>query len=173
LANLRADRAHVPDRPWWRWTVVSSAIALATVIILMAALFLRSGPRHAPVIANHNSPTAPGVEQPVPRVAPKRADGDAHSSTLHTASRRGMREARSATMSAAYPKLGQFPSPRPLSEQERILASYVEKYPDQAALLAQARTEALRRDELEEMQAFPSSGWATDSDERNNDKTNR
>jgi hypothetical protein len=48
------------------------------------------------------------------------------------------------------PKLDQFPSPQPLSEQEKILAAYVAKYPEDALLLAQARAEALRRDALED-----------------------
>ncbi len=52
---------------------------------------------------------------------------------------------------ASGPKLDQFPSPRPLSEQEKILASYVTKYPKHAALIAQARAEALRQDLAEEM----------------------
>jgi hypothetical protein len=70
---------------------------------------------------------------------------------------------------AAAPRLDQFPSPQPLSEQEKILASYVEKYPERSVLLARARTEALRQDQLEEMKALPSRGWPTDSDDRNNE----
>jgi len=38
-----------------------------------------------------------------------------------------------------------------LSEQERILADYVADYPEHAALIARARTEALRQDGAEEM----------------------
>jgi hypothetical protein len=44
------------------------------------------------------------------------------------------------------PKLDQFPSPQPLTEQERILASYVALDPEHAALIAEARTEALLRE---------------------------
>jgi hypothetical protein len=54
------------------------------------------------------------------------------------------------------PKLAQFPSPQPLSEQEQILVSYVAKYPESAALVAQARAEALRRDREEEADAAAS-----------------
>jgi hypothetical protein len=38
-----------------------------------------------------------------------------------------------------------------LSEQEKILESYVANYPEHAALIAQAREDALRRDMAEEM----------------------
>jgi hypothetical protein len=47
--------------------------------------------------------------------------------------------------------LDHFPSPRPLSEQEKILQDYVARYPGHAALIAQARAEALRQDLAEEM----------------------
>jgi hypothetical protein len=52
---------------------------------------------------------------------------------------------------AASPKLDQFPSPQPLSKQEKILANYVTEYPEHAALIAEARMEMLRRDQEEEL----------------------
>jgi hypothetical protein len=55
-----------------------------------------------------------------------------------------------AMPAASAPKLDQFPSPQPLSEQEKILAHYVTNYPQHAALIAQARTDELRRDSIEE-----------------------
>ena len=76
-------------------------------------------------------------------------------------------------VASANTKLDRFPSPQPLSEQEKILASYVEKYPEEAVLLARARTEAVRQDQLEEMKAFPSGSRATNSEEGNSDSTER
>ncbi len=67
---------------------------------------------------------------------------------------------------AAIPKLDQFPSPQPLSEQERILAGYVENFPERAALVAKMQSEDLRRERLEEMKAFPSSNIGADSEEQ-------
>jgi hypothetical protein len=72
---------------------------------------------------------------------------------------------------AVNPKLGQFPSPQPLSQQERLLQKYVAEHPEQAVLLARARGEALRQDQLEEMKAFPFG--AIDADQQNNDTTQR
>jgi hypothetical protein len=51
---------------------------------------------------------------------------------------------------AVQPKLDQFPSPRPLSEQEQILANYVAEYPETAALIAQLRTEEREKEREEE-----------------------
>jgi len=77
---------------------------------------------------------------------------------------------------AATPRLDRFPSPEPLSEQERLLRNYVAQYPEQAVRLARLRSEALRQDQLEEMNAFPGDR-APDSEERtdgrNNDTTRR
>jgi hypothetical protein len=52
-------------------------------------------------------------------------------------------------IAAAGPKLDSFPSPLPLSEQEIILASYVAEDPEQAALVAEARMDALRQQDEE------------------------
>jgi prefoldin subunit 5 len=45
--------------------------------------------------------------------------------------------------------LEQFPSPQPLSEQEQMLARYVEELPSEAKQIAQAQTELARHDEIE------------------------
>ena len=73
----------------------------------------------------------------------------------------------------APPKLDQFPSPQPLSEQEKLLQSYVAKYPEQAVLIARARTEALRQDQLEEMAAIPAPERTMDSTEERNGTAER
>jgi hypothetical protein len=52
---------------------------------------------------------------------------------------------------AGTPKLDLFPSPHPLSKQEKILASYIAQFRDEAVMVARARTEALRKDREEEM----------------------
>lgn len=172
LANLRAERAHLPERSWWRWST-ASAITLAAVIMVVLAVAWKSGTRHAPVLANHPSTIAPSGRQPHQRVTANGIANGPHSQTLRRTAKPVPHRRQPAAVAEAHPKLDQFPSPQPLSEQERILASYVEKYPEQAVLLARARTEALRQDQLEEMKAFPSGSRATDSEEGNSDSTER
>jgi hypothetical protein len=58
----------------------------------------------------------------------------------------------SPTVLAAGPRLEQFPSPQPLSEQEKILENYLANYPEHALLIAEARARALRQDAAEEAQ---------------------
>jgi hypothetical protein len=170
LANLRAEQARVPDHAWWRWSAIA---AVAAVIVVAMALSLRSHKPSHPVVANH---------PPTPIQAPKERGTE----ILSIAHRSGTRPARSTTAPkpamrpsppevamARAPKLEQFPSPQPLSEQEKLLQNYVAENPEQAVLLARARTEALRQDQLEEMNSFPSGDPARDSEERNHGTTER
>jgi hypothetical protein len=159
LANLRTERAKSVDRAWWRWALAG---ALAAVVVVAVALAWRSDRPSHTVVANHSpvttqAPTRSGTQAASNRGAIRRA-------TVH--------RPQPKVVMAVNPKLSQFPSPQPLSEQERLLEKYVAEYPEQAVLLARARGEALRQDQLEEMKAFPFGG-ATDADQRNNDSTER
>jgi len=168
LANVRAERGRVSDRAWWRWGV-ASAVALAAVVMVVT-LAWRSHTQRAPVIVEHPSTATPRVEQPGPRVASNRAENGTNSLPR---TRRVVRRAPASAVAEAHPKLDQFPSPQPLSEQEKILASYVEDYPERAVLLARARTEALRSDQIEERQASTAGAWTPDLEVRMNDTTQR
>jgi hypothetical protein len=173
LAHMREEQTRYAERGWWRWGFAAAVVAIFVVAV---ALAWRSGKTSQLVIANRPSVLAPSPKAPAVAVD---ASADASNKKNAVRPRERVSIHRSAHLSphaavmATVPKLDQFPSPQPLSEQEKILESYVEKYPEHAALVARARTEATRRDQLEEMQAFPSSDWTSDSEEPNNDKTNR
>jgi hypothetical protein len=65
------------------------------------------------------------------------------------AARQTPRNSESATIEAvgASPRLDQFPSQRPLSEQEQLLKTYVSRFPKEAALIADEQ--AQREKEIE------------------------
>jgi hypothetical protein len=157
LANLRAERARVLDRAWWRWGVMA---ALAAIVIVAVTFAWRSGKPSHPVVANRPSATRSAPKegrQVVSNGDEKEVRPQKRSARRSISVRRSQlkdviaanRELGPPKMS--LPKLDQFPSPHPLSEQEKILANYIAQYPEHAALIAQARTEALRRDRAEEM----------------------
>jgi len=77
------------------------------------------------------------------------------------------------TVVASVPKLDQFPSRQPLSEQEKMLMRYVAEYPSEATLVAKLRAEDLRREREEEMADFPGSAGSEDLDQRVSEKVNR
>jgi hypothetical protein len=193
LANLQAQRDYVLTRSWWRWSFVSATAVLAAVAIIVASLAWRSGKTHAPLTAHHSTTIAPVVAQSGQRNAqdgsgrnnagrnaaeenvPARNGSEKNdlARSFRPAGRPATHQSPQLAVANAHPKLDQFPSPQPLSEQEKILTSYIRNYPESAVLLARARTEALRKDQLEETRAFPSNEWDTDSEDTSGDKTQR
>jgi hypothetical protein len=169
LAAVRAERARVPDRAWWRWSVMA---ALAAMVIVAVTLAWKSDRPPHPVVANHLATATPAAKAPATQAGSKGKANPAHLRE-RGAIRAAAPRPRSGVMMAGNPKLDQFPSPRPLSEQEKLLQAYIAQYPERAVLIARARTEALKQDQLEEMNGFPSGDRGTDSDERNNDRTDR
>jgi hypothetical protein len=146
LATLRAEQARVPERGWWHWI---AAGALAAVVVVALAVAWRSGRPHAPVIANHAPTPAPTVQQSGTRtVSNGGALPRAHARRLPP------------RVVAANPKLDQFPSPRPLSEQELLLVRYVHEFPEDAVLIAQAQAESEK--EIERLIGNQSAGTSPD-----------
>jgi hypothetical protein len=147
LANLRAEQERAAAKAWWRWPAVA---ALAAVILVTMSVAWWSGKVRN--ITTQHPPTTQTNERHGTPVANK--NGSSPMRLHHAGSERRVKPhafGHPAAVVVAAPKLDQFPSPQPLSEQEKILARYVTKYPEHAALIAQARTEELRLDSAEEM----------------------
>jgi len=174
LASLRAERARVPDRAWWQWSVIA---AVAAVLVVALALAWRSGKPSQPTVANHSSAPMQAPKEPATQIVSNGEENGVRTSAPNPPRTIAAHHSLPAVIASAQPKLDQFPSPQPLSEQERILKNYVAKYPEQAVLIARATNEALRRDQLEEiemkMKPFASSEPATDSEQLNNSTTER
>jgi hypothetical protein len=170
LASLRVEGTRVPDRAWWRWSVIA---AVAAVVVVALALASRSGKPSHPVIASHPSTTTQGTQEPATQAASNGGSKQVRPPEPNAPRKIAAPGANPAVVASAAPKLDQFPSPQPLSEQEKLLENYVAKYPERAVLLARARFEALQRDQLEEINAFPSRDRTADLNERNNDTTER
>jgi hypothetical protein len=143
LAHLRAQRKSSTSMAWWPWAgVVAAAILIATLL-----LWNLERPRDERIVRHPPSlqqgtdrqvalhPALPKSEQPAVRVSVRR-------SRPH--------RARQTTEIAAEPKLDQFPSPQPLTPEEKMLVEYVGRYYDEAVLIARARDEQIRRDRKEE-----------------------
>jgi hypothetical protein len=149
LANLRAERAQAYlRRRWWRALGIVASLAAILVAVRVEERDRERKPESTAATSTTNRAEARELVQPrpIPQIV--------HPATTHPARevvrrRPAHRPTRDLAV-ASTPKLAQFPSPQPLSEQERILASYVAKYPEHAALVAQARAEALQQDSEEE-----------------------
>jgi hypothetical protein len=152
LANLRSQGTRAAESTWWNWRFVA---ALATVLVIATVVVWRWNKPALPPVATH-----PQALKQAP-VAPEVAHGDENNATPRKSKRHPiLRHQREHEILAAGPKLDVFPTPLPLSEQEEILATYVARYPEHAALVAVARMDSLRQ-EAEERRRI-----ASERDER-------
>ncbi|HXW91867.1 MAG TPA: hypothetical protein VEK33_15055 [Terriglobales bacterium] len=145
LANLEARRDHAPVGIGWRWLLASAL----TVVVLVLGLSLSSRmrkPQSAKAIDPRSEHAARSAQ--MGNLASHPQLPAPHRASVKAAAHRPR---NSTALATAVPRLQQFPSPRPLSEQEMLLARYVAKYPEHAALIAEARAETLRRDAAEEL----------------------
>jgi hypothetical protein len=171
LTTLHAERSRLPQRVWWRWSVSG---AVAAVVVVVVVLAWRSGKFHGRELAIRPSISVPAVSAPAAELpTPEVGKNDDHPPAPGPVPKHVMPRAHATAVASANPKLDQFPSPQPLSEQEKLLENYVAKYPERAVLLARARFEALQRDQLEEMNPLPSRDRTSDLKERDNDTTER
>jgi hypothetical protein len=163
LANLQAERelsAHSP----WGWKPVT---ALAAAVLILAAVLAWTSGRRTQAVHRESGATSH------PQVALNSANRPERPPTPFVKSESGGRRAHPVhRLATTVPKLEQFPSPQPLSEQEQMLANYVAKDPEHAVLVARARMAALHRDQSEEMQA-PSFGGAADSERPGSENSDR
>lgn len=158
LATLRAERSRLPKRAGWRWSLAAALAAVFVVAIALAWITIQP----AQIARKHHpSITTPGLQKPGLQKQEAQTRGNGLGNRVRSrvpspAPSAAGHRAHPQVVIAALPKLEQFPSPQPLSEQEKMLGRYVTNDPDHAALIAQARTEELRQDSAEELgDAFP------------------
>jgi hypothetical protein len=146
LVHVRSAPA---PRRWMTWKLWTAGLAIAAIVVTVGlAMIWRAGRNSNPAIANHPSAPAQRQAQPETQIAANQQSG--------AQSRNSKREAKisprrnhpqpEVAVAVSLPKLDQFPSPQPLSDQEKILANYIAEHPERAALIAEARMEDLRRD---------------------------
>ncbi|MFZ0958647.1 MAG: hypothetical protein WAN60_20060 [Candidatus Sulfotelmatobacter sp.] len=139
LASLRAERERAAPKVWWRWPAAS----LAAALIVAAGFLMRRPGNPTPEIAAHQpAATTQGDKQSGTRIA----SNDASSPVRHTVSAVAKRPARHGVrppqaILASGPRLDHFPSPRPLSNEEKLLVLYVRDFPQDAVMIARAQAE--------------------------------
>jgi len=125
LARIAAaSKRHGTQRSWPWILATASAIAVFALIGLSVSHYSAKTPSTAVPQVSRNSVMARVAEISAPV-------------SLKPALRRSHRKrAPALTRTIDEPKLEHFPSRRPLSEQERVLASYAARFPAEAALIA-------------------------------------
>ncbi len=150
LAAIQAEGRQVTPRQWMWWPAL---VACAVLLLSLTTVFL-ARKRHADTsAASQNS-----LVIPAPRKEPERdiAKANPHGSGLvrKTPAVQSAHAARFSPLPSGHvpsnsPRSDQFPSPEPLSNQELMLARYVEEFPREAALTAKAQTDLLAQEEIE------------------------
>ena len=143
LACLRAERSRVVDRAWWQWAVAATTVAVVVAFALAWRLERQPQLTHHPVVTTQSPPAPQMSNHSGAEPLSHRRNPSAHGTNAPKSSLQIVMTANPS------PKLDQFPSPEPLSEQEKILASYVAEYPERAVLVARAQAESLLRDQQE------------------------
>ena len=132
LAALKAERERIPAQTWsWRpvW------ITLAAILLIGAVASLRRTTDKVGSTSLASHVAAPPAPQ--------------RSTYTSSAVTRGPRAGAVRRVNTT-PRLEQFPSPQPLSEQEKILVSYIQQFPREAVLVAQAQTQLSKQEMIEQ-----------------------
>jgi hypothetical protein len=158
LARIRTERVEPITSAWRRWPALAVAGAM---LLISVAVFLRgksgtvtpaSVANHTPIVREETGKTTKSPGKLRSRQAPRIV---AHASRRHSGE------------GTATPHLDQFPAPLRLSEQEKILANYIEQFPHQALLEARVQTELLREELIERQELSPKDGTTQDSKDEN------
>ncbi|HEY6372372.1 MAG TPA: hypothetical protein VIX37_17480 [Candidatus Sulfotelmatobacter sp.] len=162
LANLRTDRAQVPDRRWWRWSLAG---AIAAIVVVSVALAWRSGKSSNSVVANHPPAATQAPKQPATQVVSKTEEKGVRPSRWTPTSRVTAPRSHLAVKPSARPKLDQFPSPQPPSQQELALRRYASQFPEEAKLIG-LEQEKYEKEIQQQMKEASSENTFSDSDQQ-------
>jgi len=157
LVNLRAAQGDRGARPrtWWAIAVTVALCAFAACV-----LFMIRTPSNNPALGLPPS----AIDTTSQRQLGPVATNPVPASTLSAGSKlgTGVRSRSRVALVSVQPRLEQFPSPAPLSEQEEMLVRYIRERPHEAALLARAQAELLKQD-LQQFGPLLSAGPPPDS----------
>jgi len=158
LARLQAEREKGGDA--WQWVLATTAVAAALGIALFRSVPPRPAPAPLPAVASvaHRpmvgSLRPPVVSQSTPKPHPL--------SPGYPAVRASARPLEPNAIVETLPKRDRFPTPEPLSDQEQMLAIYVQQFHREATLMARAQTRLLEQEMGE--RELPATGGATSRD---------
>jgi hypothetical protein len=159
LANLAIQKTSVADHRRW-WLAVGTAAAMAAVVI---AVWLGSGANNRSKSLGNFAYNAPSTTEPKSEVNTQPVAKQTNAKA--GVQRRRPHHARTVELDES-PKLSQFPSPQPLSEQEQMLTRYVREFPQEAVIVAKTQAQAAAQRELAELAADKPSEIDSDQQER-------
>jgi hypothetical protein len=148
LANLQGQENHDGVRGWWRWPVsaLGAVVACGTLTVGLHRTKTANVSRVS-VVAERGAQSHD--VQTVSETVANARNSKARSGNLQKRRMYRVDVVTQKTPIDGTPSLPQFPAPEPMSEQEELLVRFVQDDPRGAALVAEARTERLRREDDE------------------------
>jgi hypothetical protein len=153
LANLETEKARIAGRRRWWW--ILGTVSAAAVVAATVWMDYRPPDQHGAFRPANEAQRAQSAPAAMAAEVPSEAGAGVSVPTHPIRSRisRAIRpDAVERVATATTPKLEQFPTPAPLSEQERILARYVAEYSEQAVLVARAQMSLEQQEQREKSQ---------------------
>jgi len=143
LANLRAeaDRRATQKRSWWAVGGVGLAAAMLVIAVWIGVGRTKRSP--LPIAQTPDAKHETAATTLEPRI-PLVSRGPTRSVYRPVRDRKMTVQAKTAE-----PKLHRFPTPMPLTEQERMLVRYVREFPERAVQTAQIQTELRKQMQME------------------------
>lgn len=132
LANLKSQPSSSTRVAWWRWAAVVAAALIVTSLVLWIEKHNAQQIVRRPTTSSEQA-LHPTIAQSAPPNSTRRVNP--------VKVRRAGKRSFTQPLATAELKLDRFPSPRPLSEEELALVRYVQSFPKEATLIAQAQEE--------------------------------
>jgi hypothetical protein len=158
IVNSLEARGRLVIRRRWTLGIVATAATVLALTIWVGS------PRHSGGRIAYSAGASIGTR-------PKRHElAMAQPSLVNTPRRRARHQLGKSprtvnrVLTTKEPRLEQFPSPRPLSEQEQLLAAYVTQFHERAVLMARAQTELRKQEQQEILQPSTQDGSDEDSE---------
>lgn len=139
LARLRAEPRSSPRLAWPRWALAGAAVALAISTVILYEARLRDHASHSGGPRNLVSAGAHQVNSPSPGPV-------AAARTGRFRTRPGTRRPHRTPSATAVSRPSQFPTPAPLSEEEKLLVEYVRATPREVLLASLEKEQSIAKD---------------------------
>ncbi len=151
LANLSAERNRVSGGRSWRWALS----AVSAVVVVVVAVWMGSKPNEPPAPARENKgarvQTFESTGKTPAQIGARSRPGKPANSTVAG----GVNAHFSRSRMANRPKLDQFPSAQPLSDQVELLLEYVKATPREEIIAVVARAKDTSDLQVRDLEILP------------------
>jgi len=138
----------------WAWRLGAAAAVLA-IAVAVYRIDSHHRPALTPPIAEIREPAAPGVVSPPVTATPLGPSRTPRRSTPRSMRSRNPSAGREGRVARSEPRMDVFPTPRPVTEQERLLLRFIQEAPKPVLLAVIQEGQRLSPLEIKELNVPP------------------